>query len=65
MTTFDEILRALIPFLVIWIVYTFLIYRKAKKCGTSFMNQSNVFFIGYVGFTIGLVVTMIVSTFRL
>lgn len=62
MASFDSMMRALFPFLIIWALYTFLIYRKYKRCGASFMNLENVLFVGYIGFTIGLIVTAIVST---
>lgn len=65
MTTFADMWRVIIWFLVIWAVYTYLIYRKAKACGTYFMNMKNGFFMGYVGLSIGLVFSIVLSLMRL
>lgn len=65
MASFEDMWRVLFPFLIVWILYTLVICRKAIKCGTSFMNKENLLFVGYVGLTIGLGVTAIFSTFRL
>lgn len=65
MATFGEMARIFIPFLLVWILYTYFIYKKAKDCGTSFMNFNNMIFVGYVGLSIGMVMTGVLMLMRL
>ena len=65
MTSFKDMWHSLFLLILVWIIWTLLLYRKVKKTGKHFMNQENVFFVGYVGFTLGLLIAAIVSTFRL
>lgn len=65
MASFRDMWQTLFLLILVWIFWTLLLYRKVKKTGPHFMNPANVFFVGYVGFTLGLLIAAIASTFRL
>ena len=65
MSSFEEMWKVIIFFGIVWVVYTLVIIYKSKTCGKHFMNNENVLFMGYVGLTIGLMVSAIMSLMRL
>ena len=65
MVSFGEMWYEIGGFLIIWCLYTIIIYRKAAKTGTHFMNLKNGLFVGYVGLTLALIVLAIFSLFLL
>ena len=65
MASFGEMWQSMGIFIVVWILWTLALILKALRCGTYFMNKENLFFVGYVGFTIGILVTAILSLMRL
>lgn len=65
MASFGEMWQSMGIFIVVWILWTLALILKAFRCGAYFMNKENLFFVGYVGFTIGILVTAILSFMRL
>lgn len=65
MTSFGEMWNVILIFGIIWILYTLLIIFMVKRAGSSYLNMNNKLFVGYVGLTIGLVFSALMSLIRL